>query len=187
MSSVIESILTRQSEPRLEAPAPDRETLREVLACAFKAPDHALLRPWRYLVIEGEGLERMGKFWAECLQEENPECSEADRRKALGQPLRAPMIIVGITSPKAHPKVPPIEQHISTGVGLGYMLLALEERGFAGIWRTGDMAYHQGFKKRLGLQEEEQIAGFLYVGTPTLRKQPSPEPEFEGHVSFWQG
>ena len=64
MTAVTDFLLNRSSEPRLEAPAPDRETLNKAFACAARAPDHALLRPWRYLVVEGEGLEALGELFA---------------------------------------------------------------------------------------------------------------------------
>ena len=64
MTSVTDFLLNRSSQPRLEAPAPDAATLERALACAARAPDHALLRPWRYLVIQGDGLEKLGQLFA---------------------------------------------------------------------------------------------------------------------------
>jgi len=60
MTAVTDFLLNRSSEPRLESPAPDSTTLERAFSCAARAPDHALLRPWRYLVIEGKGLEALG-------------------------------------------------------------------------------------------------------------------------------
>lgn len=179
MTDLISSILSRASEPRLEAPAPDRELLDRVFQCAARAPDHALLRPWRYLVIEGDGLERLGGLFA------RTGATEAEREKLRKMPLRAPMIVVGVTSFKAHPKVPELEQSMSTAVGMGYMLLALESAGFGAMWRTGEMAYHPIVKAGLGLAEDEAIAGFLYVGTVNTPKPSVPRPETSSFVQTW--
>ncbi len=69
MSSVTRFLLDRASEPRLEAPAPPRDVLEQAFQCAARAPDHALLRPWRYLVIEGEALEALGELFASACPE----------------------------------------------------------------------------------------------------------------------
>lgn len=179
MTDLIHAILNRSSEPRLDAPAPDGEILDSIFQCAARAPDHALLRPWRYLVVEGEGLDRLGGLFAQTGE------TEAEREKLRKMPLRAPMIIVGITSMKPHPKVPEIEQFMSTAVGMGYMLLALESAGFGGMWRTGPMAYHPSVKAGLGLKEHEAIAGFLYAGTVINPKPDLPRPETSHFVSAW--
>ena len=47
MHSVTSTLLNRASEPRLQAPAPPQNVLELALACAARAPDHGLLRPWR--------------------------------------------------------------------------------------------------------------------------------------------
>ncbi|MDX1635613.1 MAG: nitroreductase [Marinobacter sp.] len=184
MTDVIDAILNRASEPRLIAPAPDRALLDRVLACAARAPDHALLRPWRYLVIEGEGLDALGELFASAADDADQPLG-ADRDKLRRMPLRAPMMIVGICSPRPHPKVPEIEQMVSAGVGLGYLLLALESAGYGAMWRTGDVAYHPRIRDGLGLDPEERIAGFLYVGTVESRKPAVPRPEVADFVSRW--
>jgi len=45
---------TRRSRPAktLTTPVPDRDTLTELLTVASRAPDHGMLEPWRFIVIE---------------------------------------------------------------------------------------------------------------------------------------
>lgn len=182
MTAVIDALLNRSSEPRLEGPAPDQQTLEQAFACAARTPDHALLRPWRYLVIEGEGLEALGEVFASTCTADVP---EKKRTKLQQAPLRAPMIIVGIASHQTHPKVPDEEQTMSAAVGLGYMLLALQSAGFGAMWRTGPMAYHPAVIDALGLARHESITGFLYVGTAVSEKPDVPRPETSTFVSRW--
>ena len=49
----LESLLTRCSVPAkmLREPAPDGAELEMILETAMRAPDHASLRPWRFLII----------------------------------------------------------------------------------------------------------------------------------------
>lgn len=185
MTDILEFIHNRHSDTKLTEPAPAGVELEEILGCALKAPDHALLRPWRYLVLQGSSRARLGDAWAEAVVNDDPSAGTKAAEKARGKPLRAPMIIVAITRVHPHPKVPAIEQHLSTGVGVGYLLLALQARGFGAIWRTGAMAYHPRIRDFLELEPGEAVSGFLYVGTPARDRPASPMPVLADHVSYW--
>lgn len=182
MTAVSEFLLNRTSEPRLEAPAPDSRTLERAFACAARAPDHALLRPWRYLVIEGDGLRALGDLFASTCANNS---DEQDIDKLRRAPLRAPMIIVGIASPTPHPKVPEIEQVMSAAAGMSFLELALQDAGFGVMWRTGSVAYHSAVHEGLGLAEDESVIGFLYTGTVSSAKPRVPRPEMADFVQRW--
>ncbi len=184
MTTVIDAILKRSSEPRLQEPAPSPDVLEQAFHCAARAPDHALLRPWRYLVIEGKGLESLGKLFA-ATADQGSTTLEQDREKLQRMPQRAPMVIVGIVSPRPHPKVPQVEQEMSAAVGMGYLLLALQSAGYGGIWRTGEIARDRRVSEGLGLADHESIAGFLYVGSVVSEKPEVPRPELESFVARW--
>lgn len=184
MTVVSEFLLNRTSEPRLEAPAPDAATLERAFSCAARAPDHALLRPWRYLIIEGEGLQSLGDLFASTCANNSDEQEIEKLRRA---PLRAPMIIVGIASPTQHPKVPEVEQVMSAAAGMSFLELALQEAGYGVMWRTGKPAYNAQVHKGLGLEESESIVGFLYTGTVSSPKPSVPRPETVDFVQRWEG
>ena len=88
MTAVTDFLLSRSSEPRLESPAPDPATLDRAFACAARAPDHALLRPWRYLVIEGEGLEALGELFAATCANNSDE-KEIEKLKSFNTRLQS--------------------------------------------------------------------------------------------------
>lgn len=180
MTAVSEFILNRTSEPRLDFPAPDQATLDRAFACAARAPDHALLRPWRYLVVEGEGREALSELFVSTCNQNTTEAAKLARA-----PFRAPMIIVGIASPSSHPKVPEVEQVMSAAVAMGFLELALQEAGFGAMWRTGALAYNTDVQKGLGLKPGESIIGFLYTGTVVSAKPPVPRPEVQDFVQRW--
>ncbi len=164
-SSVLELLLTRVSHPRLSAPAPSTAQMEVVFQAALRTPDHKCLKPWRFLVVEGESLNRLGALFCQAAKLEDGPLTEAQEAKYRAMPLRAPMIVVGISKNIEHPKVPLEEQLISTGVAMGYMLLALQAQGYGGIWRTGSMAVSEYVKKGLGLRSDESLVGFLYLGS----------------------
>ena len=184
MNPIIQAILDRTSQPRLCGPAPTPQVLEMALACALRAPDHALQRPWRYLVIEGEGLTALGEvFAAAAADPAQPIPGDPERMRQL--PLRAPMILVPVTCHRNHPKVPPLEEHMSTAAGVAYLLLALESQGFGAMWRTGELAEHPCVASALGLADNEQVAGFIYVGTVLAEKPAISRPMVAEVVSYW--
>lgn len=185
IESLSELISQRVSFPRLSEPAPDQATLEAAFKAAFRAPDHMMLRPWRYVVIEGDARVALGEAMCRIAQADDPQMSALQRDKYKGMPLRAPLIIVAVSRNIDHPKVPRIEQEISCGVGVGYMLLVLQEKGFGGIWRTGPLASHTEIKRLLGLDARESIVGFLYVGTPVGEAKPIPDLDITDFVSHW--
>ncbi|WP_250658529.1 nitroreductase family protein [Alkalimarinus coralli] len=182
---VTEFLLQRNSFARLTSPAPEGELLDTLFQTALRAPDHAMLRPWRYLVIEGDALKRLGDLFASSALNADPDLSPAQQEKCRKMPTRAPMIIVAIASTQENPKVPEIEQIVSVGVGVGYLLVALQAEGFGGMWRTGPLAYNPEVKKGLGLTAEEHIAGFLYVGTPEGKPKAVPTHDVNTYVKKW--
>jgi nitroreductase len=184
---ILNFMCKRVSSPRLEAPAPPVDVLEKVFQTALRAPDHMLLRPWRYLIVEGDARARLGELLCEAALKDSPELSEAQCDKYRSMPLRAPMIVVGIAENQTHKKVPVAEQVVSCGVGMGYMLLALQSVGFGGVWRTGPMATNGVVKERLGVQAHEALVGFLYIGTPKGELKPVPELDVSDYFHQWKG
>ncbi|AFP30587.1 nitroreductase [Marinobacter sp. BSs20148] len=182
MTAISDFILARSSEPRLQAPAPGPGVLARAFACAARAPDHGLLRPWRYLVVEGEGLERLGDLFADTY---GPEADEKILSKLRKAPLRAPMVIIAIASPVEHPKIPAREQVLSAAASTTLLELALQDAGFGVMWRTGSPAYNPAVTEALGLSEQESVIGFIYTGSVVSAKPAVPRLEPTVFVSRW--
>jgi len=159
-----EMLLSRVSSPVLDGPAPTAEQLDLIYRAALRAPDHGNLKPWRFIQIEGEGRERLADLFVEVAKAKNPDMTGAEIDKLRSKPLRAPMIVVVVARLTDHPKVPLIEQQISAGCAAHGMLLAAFAQGVDAIWRTGSMAFDPTVFRGLGLEENEEITGYLYLG-----------------------
>ena len=48
------------------------------------------------------------------------------------------------------------------------MQMAAQAQGFNGIWRSGLFIFDELINKGLALAPEDQLVGFLYLGTPML-------------------
>ncbi|HWV15732.1 MAG TPA: nitroreductase [Cellvibrio sp.] len=175
----------RVSVSKLQSPAPTFTVLQEVFKAASRAADHGLLRPWRFLVIEGEGLAALSQVFAAAAVKSNPEVSPSVVEKCRNMPNRAPMIIVAIASCQPHPKVPRQEQVIACGAAVQNMLNAFFAMGFGAIWRSGDMARDEYVNEALGLLADEEIIGFIYVGTPVQPFASPPDTDINGIFQAW--
>ncbi|MEM8563445.1 MAG: nitroreductase family protein [Pseudomonadota bacterium] len=165
MNDILEFLQSRNSSARLTDPAPSEAELEDLLQAALRAPDHAWLRPWRFIHITGERRQAFGEVLERCLCERNPQADETARSKARSAPLRAPLITVVVANLTEHPKVPAVEQRLSAGCAAQALLFAAEASGYAGMWRTGDAAYDPNVMNALGLAANEEIVAFLYLGT----------------------
>ncbi|ODA71623.1 nitroreductase [Streptomyces sp. AVP053U2] len=159
-TSVLNAVLTRRSAPRLAEPVPDPAELARLVQAAATAPDHGRLRPWRLVAVSGDERARHGDVLAEAA--DTPE----QARRAAAKPLRAPLLLTIVHRPVPdHPKVPEWEQLAATTGMVTTLSLLLHSHGFASIWRTGAAIQAPQVHKYLGIDDDEQLLGWLYVGT----------------------
>ena len=181
----IEALTTRTSPAGLVAPAPDPASLERMLQAAVRAPDHGRLRPWRFIIIEGDAREAFGDGLAAALRRREPEVPEPALAKERGKPLRAPMIIVVAARMREHRGVPGVEQIVASGAAAQNMLVAAHALGYGGFWRTGAAAYDDEVKRALGLSPQDAIVGFVYLGTPAGAPVAPSASDVAAYVSRW--
>jgi len=162
----IELLLTRQSDPKLSFPGPNQAQLEIIKKAALKVPDHGGLAPWQFFIVEEAGRERLGEIYYQSAIAEQQDEKTISRAKEL--PQRAPMIIIAVAKYQAHPKVPRSEKVKSAGWAVFAKQQAAFAQGLAGIWRTGYFAQSAAVKKALGLAEQDEIVGYLYLGTAVV-------------------
>lgn len=179
----IELLIGRHSQPRLQEPAPSGEVLDTIMRAALRAPDHAALTPWRFIVCQDEGLNKLGKLMQDAAIADGMEEKAIERAPQL--PLRAPMVIVACMKYSEHPKVPRVEQIASASSAVYAMQLAAKAQGFDSMWRTGSYAQSEALKQRLGLAEEDEIVGFIYMGTSPLRPSEKPALNKTDYFELW--
>jgi len=187
---LLQALQNRNSAPKLTDPAPDGGALEQIFAAGLRTPDHAWLTPWRFTVVKGERRKALGEVFLSNMEQANkeqakPELTEQQRAKLLNAPLRGPLIIIVSAVIQEHPNVPEVEQLLSAGCAAQNMLLAAEATGYAGIWRTGPVAYTRGVMNDLGMEPNEQIVGYLYLGTREGKAKNLPERRKEDFIREW--
>ncbi|WP_087019170.1 NAD(P)H nitroreductase [Thaumasiovibrio subtropicus] len=178
----LELLLERRSLPKLVSPAPQGRALENILKAGLRAPDHGALTPWRFIVAVDDGLQRLADILVAAATADNAD--EGVISKASKAPFRAPMVITVVAKVSEHDKVPAIEQIVSAGCATHAMQMAAVAHGFGGFWRTGNWAYHPVVKKALGLSGDDEIVGFLYIGTPNCVSAKVPQRDIDKFVSY---
>lgn len=162
------ALKTRVSSVGLQAPAPAGAALEALMEAAMRAPDHGRLKPWRIFVIEGEGRDRLSALMVESLKRRDPEAPAPALEREAAKAHRAPMIIaVAAKVEPNHPKIPAVEQILAAGCAAQNILLAAHAQGFGGVWKTGPVAQDATVKAAFGLGDDDELIGFLYIGTPS--------------------
>ncbi|WP_085907156.1 nitroreductase family protein [Kiloniella majae] len=168
-------------------PAPSKEDINHMLRAAVTAPDHGWLRPWRFIVIEGEARNKLSELFVESLKKRNPDATAEQLEKEGSRPKLAPLVIVVcsvMTDEK--PGVPKNERVLSAGAAAQNIMLAAHERNYGAIWLTGNAAYDPNVKAGLGLEDNMDIIGFLYVGSVEREVKERKRPNPEDFTIYWK-
>ncbi|MCX7807959.1 MAG: nitroreductase [Deltaproteobacteria bacterium] len=182
MSDPLAFLEKRASAIALREPGPPPELVERIVRAALRAPDHGALRPFRILLFEGPGRERLARAFVASAQRQNPKADPSLLEKERQKAFRAPLVFVVASTPRPHPKVPEIEQVLSAGCVAYGILLGLQAAGFGGMWRTGAPAYDPELKRELGLAPSDAIVGFIYAGTPEGFTPSTHRPTPESHL-----
>ncbi len=154
MSAALEAVRTRRSWSKVTDDAPSRAELLTLVSAAGRVADHSSLRPWRLIELRGEDRERLGKAIAKAEGDDKPST----------KPLRAPLLIAVVASYRKSEKVPNWEQE-AVASGVAHVLsLLLDEAGWGVLWRTGHYTRSKPVAKAHGLEKNEELLGWLYVG-----------------------
>jgi nitroreductase len=166
-------------------PGPDADQLRQILQASSRVPDHGKLFPWRFLVVEGEARTQLGEILVEALIKRNPNVGESLQRFERNRFVRAPVVVIVISSLKTEKPIPEWEQRLSAGAVCQNMLIAAAAAGFGANWLTEWCAYDEFVTDKLDLKEGEKIAGFVYIGTATAPLAERERPVLDDIVSKW--
>ena len=176
---IFETINARHSVKKLKADVLPRDVIEQLLDAGNRAPNHYKVRPWRFVVLIGNGRNKLGDVMAASQHDRLPDVPREGLDITRALPLRAPAIIaVGVDKP-VEPKVLELENISAASAACQNILLAAHALGLGAIWRTGDWARDVRVKEFLGFAEDQHIAGFIYVGYPEITVEPAPRPSFE--------
>jgi nitroreductase len=175
----IKAIYKRQSIGNLKPDDVSEEVIEKLLDAAVQAPNHHMVRPWRFIVIHREGRTRLGEVLAQSLLQRVPEATPGAVQKERDRLLRAPVVIaVGVDLP-TDSRVDEIENVCAAAAAVQNMLLAATTLGLATKWRTGLPAFDPLVKQALGLSPDQHLIAFVYLGYPAETPAEKIRPSFQ--------
>lgn len=170
--NIIEAINARVTVSKIKQDAVPREMIEKLLSAGAQAPNHHKVRPWRFVVLTGDGRKKLGDVMAASFLERNPATPPEGLDKTRALPLRAPVLIaVGVDKP-ADAKTIETENISAASAACQNILLAANALGLGAIWRTGEWARDAKVKEFLGFDVDQHIISFIYVGYPELLPEP---------------
>ena len=157
-------------------PGPDERTLGVILEIAARVPDHRRVAPFRFIVFQGAARTQAGDVLAKAFRNNEPDAEPARVEKERARFERAPVVIAVISAVDKNHRTPEWEQVLTAGAVCQNMLLAANAHGFAAQWLTEWYAFDEDVCSAFGLQADERVAGFVYIGTaredPKERQRP---------------
>lgn len=141
----------------------DDTVIEQLLENANWAPTHKLTEPWRFTVFTGVGLKRFAQYQAEMYKKMEADNFKDDKyQKMLTNPLLASHIIsIGM---KRNEKVPEVEEIAAVSCAVQNMYLTAVAYGIGCYWTTGGVTYYEEARSFFGLDENDKLLGFFYVG-----------------------
>jgi nitroreductase len=176
-----EVIRNRRSVGVVKQDAVDKDKIEKLLQAAVWAPNHRVTEPWRFFVMSGDGRGVLGRALVQIASEKldvaNTLENQAQLKKQYDKAFRAPVVIAVAAVMQENGVLERTEDLAAVHAAMQNMLLTAYSLGLGAIWRTGEPAYHPITKAAFGLQDKDEIAGFLYLGYPLkpphVRKMPS--------------
>jgi len=174
-SDALRLLLTRfsVSPKHLGEPGPSDEELSVVALAALRGPDHDKLIPFRFVLIRGDGLERLAELFVDYGRRRGKtgEALAAERERAIQAPVV--MAVIGRID-ETNAEVPAREQWAAVGGAVSNALTALHFLGYAGKMLSGiraaDSAIGQAF-----CRTGETLLGWISIGTPKTPAKPRGE------------
>jgi len=143
----------------------DDEIIKKILTNAVWAPDHGKEEPWRFTVFTDNGLKKLADFQSEFYKQNAGEnFKEGTFLKLRQNPLKASHVIAVGMKRSVNKNIPEQEDIIAVGCAIQNIYLSVTAYGLGGYLTTGGVTYKEKSKFFFGLEEEDKLLGFFYIG-----------------------
>ena len=186
--TLLEGLFSRRSvsPKRMVGPGPDEGELRQIVAAAVTAPDHCALRPWRFIHIHSDALGLLGDVFAEIKARRDPTCSAEALERERARAHAAPVLIAVVARVTVgHPRVRVCEQFMSAGAAMQNMLLCAHALGYGAKIVSGLKVLDPQLAHALNIAADEQLAGFVCLGTQAHAPRKAARPDIDDHLTVW--
>jgi nitroreductase len=167
LTSLQEIIINRRSTKpvTLNGRKIEDGVIRQLLELANWAPTHANTEPWRFIVYSGDAVQRFCHQHAGLYRQSTPpdKFTPAKYEKQQHNGDKASHIILVYMKRGDNPNITVLEEICAAAAAVEHILLGAEALGIAVLWSTGGVVMQPVMKEFLGLREEDQLLGLLYM------------------------
>jgi nitroreductase len=186
------AIETRRSVGRVKQDPVPRELVEKVLESAVHAPNHKITEPWRFHVFAGKGRGDLARARAELAkvqaegEGEEEELAAGRISRERKKAFRAP-VVIAVISRGGRDEVETLENYAACAAAVQNMQLTAHALGLATIWRTGAQAYHPYMRDFFGLEDDDKIVAYLYLGYPDMDERPRRRESASSRTVWHEG
>jgi nitroreductase len=172
------SVFPKQFEEGRQIPA---EIVKQILENATWAPTHGMTEPWHFVVFSGQGLKKLADFQSELYKETAGAKFKQDKYQNLkSNPLKASHLVALCMKRDPAKKIPEVEEIEAVAAAVQNIYLSVTVYGLGGYWTTGGITYTEEAKSFFGLNEDDKLLGFFYLGyvahpSPAGKRKPLDE------------
>ncbi|MGI9552307.1 MAG: nitroreductase family protein [Aurantibacter sp.] len=139
-----------------------KSDIEKILEAANWAPTHKKTEPWRFKVLRGKSLEKLGLFLSTKYMETEPKPKEFKVKKLMENPKRAGAIIAICMQRDPMESLPEWEEIAATAMAVQNMWLCCTEMGIGCYWSSPGLIKYMDEFFELG--KGEKCLGFFYMG-----------------------
>lgn len=163
----------------------DDNIIKEILTNACWAPNHGQTEPWQFTVFCNKGLQRFATFQSELYKTTAGENFQQTKFEKLQQtPLLASHIIaIGMKRTNTK-KIREIEDIEAVACAVQNLALSVHAYGLGGYWTSGGVTYLEEAKSFFGLEPQDKLLGFFYIGEIDIASAPAKRKPLEEKVNW---
>ena len=143
----------------------DDAIIQQIMTNATWAPNHGRQEPRQFTVFAGDGLKKLATFQSELYRQNAGEnFKEISFQKLQQNPLKASHVIAIGMKRTTNKNIPEIEDVAAVSCAVQNIYLSVSAYGLGGYWTTGGVTYNEQAKSFFGLNEQDKLLGFFYIG-----------------------
>jgi nitroreductase len=166
-NNIIETIKGRKSHfpatyTQENIPLKDVHT---ILESARWAPTHKKTEPWRYKVIQSEGLKDLGDFMQQQFKDSTGNEPNIKVRKLAEKMTQASAVILIFMHRDERESVPEWEEIAAVSMSVQNMWLTASNLGYGAYWSSPKAFADMSQFNRITVDAADRFLGFFYLGT----------------------
>ncbi len=164
---VLDTVRQRRTVYRFTDRQIEREVLSELLEAAANAPNHRHTEPWRFIVVRGPALARLGELRVALqLERSARDGKPAGNLDAMREEVTQASAVVYVVQHLDPDERRRGEDYASCAISAYILQLTAWERGIGARWSTGQLITSPKVRPFLGLADDEQPVCYLALGYP---------------------